>query len=74
MYKRSATDERPDVNVENEIYWDNADYMPDKPEGLPMGMCTNFNHVEPRPLEEVAPGFEEIYEEIGGYWMLDEDR
>ena len=74
VYKRSETDERPEVNVENEIYWDNADYMPNKPEALPAAMCTNFDHVDARPLEEIAPGFEEVFEEIGGYWMLDGDE
>ena len=74
VYKRSATDEQPSVNVENEIYFDNADYMPNKPDGLPVGMCTNFDKVETRPLEEIAPGFEDVFEEIGGYWMLDDEE
>ena len=74
VYKRSESDEQPAVNVENEIYWDNADYLPSKPEGVAVGMCTNFNQVEARPLAEVAPGFEELFEEIGGYWMLDEEE
>lgn len=74
VYKRSETDGQPSVNVENEIYWDNADYLPNRPEGLAVGMCTNFNQVEARPLAEVAPGFEAMFEDIGGYWMLDEDE
>lgn len=37
-----------------------------------IAMCTNMFEISPRPLDELVPNFEESFEDIGGYWMLDE--
>ncbi|MCJ1448280.1 MAG: hypothetical protein MMC23_008795 [Stictis urceolatum] len=72
VYKRSEADETHGTNVKVSIKWDGADYFPDKKEGLGVASCTDYWDVEARPLDEIVPGFEKIYEEIGGYWMLEE--
>ena len=33
--------------------------------------CTLLDDIEPRPLEELVPGFEEDFDYIGGYYPLD---
>ncbi|THX02641.1 hypothetical protein D6D17_06071 [Aureobasidium pullulans] len=39
-------------------------------------LCMDFAHVEARPIGELgedADGFEELFMETGGYWMIEED-
>lgn len=70
-YKKHPHDENLSVTTNVSIKWDIAEYLPNKPEGMPVASCTDFYDVEPKMLEEILPGFEKRYEEIGGYWMLD---
>lgn len=72
-YKRSPYEEDHTQSTHVEIGWDNFDYMPNKPENLVPASCVHFSDVEPRPLEEIAPGFQETFREIGGYWMLNDE-
>jgi alpha 1,2-mannosyltransferase len=72
VYKRSEFDEQHAVNVDVAIKWDAADYLPHKPADLDVGSCTDFSEVAARPLDEIVPGFEKTFEEIGGYWMIDD--
>lgn len=73
VYKRSPHDERPDAIVNVDIKYDDGHYVPGRPVGLDTAMCTDFFDVDARPLEEVVPGgFEDVWEEVGGYWMLDD--
>jgi len=71
-YKRSLHDELPSVNIEVGIKFDGADYLPNKPQDLGIGQCTDLKSVMPRPLSEILPGFEKVFEEMGGYWMLED--
>jgi len=74
MYKRADTDENHSVAVDVSIKWDLATYLPNKPEKFEsgaVGSCTDMHNVTARPLDEIVPGFEQRFEEIGGYWMLD---
>lgn len=71
-YKRAPTDENHTVSVDVSIKWDGATYLPNRPEKLEaVGSCTDMWEVQPRPLDEIVPGFEQRFEEIGGYWMLE---
>jgi len=74
VYKRMPHDDDPAANVPIYLQWDDGAYLPDAyqpPEHT--GMCAEFEGVETRPLDELLPGFEETFEEIGGYWMLDDE-
>ncbi|OJJ42855.1 hypothetical protein ASPZODRAFT_155101 [Penicilliopsis zonata CBS 506.65] len=71
-YKRSPHDALPAENVHVAIKWDPALYLPNRPDDLPVAMCTDLNQVVARPLDEIVPGFEATFREIGGYWMLDD--
>ncbi|RDW92632.1 putative glycosyltransferase family 71 protein [Coleophoma crateriformis] len=71
VYKRSEYDEQPLVNVNVTIKLDPASYMPNRPDNIAVALCTEFGDVVPRPLDEVVPGFQKTYEELGGYWMIE---
>lgn len=71
-YKRSEYDKQHSVNINVSIKWDTASYLPNRPAHLDAAMCTDFYDVTPRSLDEILPGFEKIFEEIGGYWMLED--
>lgn len=71
VYKRSNYDERHDMSIHVGIKLDGGDYLPKRPADLHTAMCTDFYDIKPRPLDEVVPGFQKTFEELGGYWMLD---
>lgn len=71
VYKRDEHDEQQGTIVSLDIKFDIAQYLPNRPATMEPGWCTDFFDVKPRPLDEIAPGFEKTFEEIGGYWMLD---
>jgi alpha 1,2-mannosyltransferase len=73
VYKRSEYDEQHVVNVDVSIKWDGAEYLPNRPADLGVGSCTDFYQVLARPLDEIVPGFEKTFEDIGGYWMIEDD-
>ena len=74
VYKRSARDEDL-LNVESvNIKWDTLEYLPEEyrdPEKR-VAWCTDMFDVEAQPLDEIVPHFEELFEEFGGYWMLED--
>ena len=74
VYKRSIVDERHNLIERVAIKMDGASYLPDRPEDTKTGMCTDIWDVHPRKLDEIIPGFQKTFEEIGGYWMLDDDE
>ncbi len=53
---------------------DDASDLPNRPENLQTQWCTDMYDVHPRNLDEIVPGFQKTFEDIGGYWMLDEDE
>lgn len=71
-YKQSVVDERHNLIEKVGIKLDGVEYMPNKPDGMKAEMCTDMQDISPRKLEEIVPGFQETFEEIGGYWMLEE--
>ncbi|KAL1870378.1 hypothetical protein Plec18167_007512 [Paecilomyces lecythidis] len=71
VYKRSDYDEMHIVNEDVAIKWDGAPYLPNRPDNLEVASCTDFFQVVARPLDEIVPGFEQTFKEIGGYWMLE---
>jgi alpha 1,2-mannosyltransferase len=71
VYKRSEFDEKHEISVNVSIKLDGADYLPNKPADLRAAMCTDFFDDIPRPLDEIVPGFGKLYEELGGYWMVE---
>ncbi|KKY14909.1 putative glycosyltransferase family 71 protein [Phaeomoniella chlamydospora] len=72
VYKRSEHDEHHMINVKVSIKWDDAKYLPNRPPSVDVASCTDFYDVTPQPLDEIIPGFEQLYEELGGYWMLED--
>jgi alpha 1,2-mannosyltransferase len=73
-YKKSdhETDHQSVIDVH--LGWDAMEYLPDKSShDLGVAWCTFFPlDVEARPLEELVPGFEKDFDEVGGYWPLDD--
>lgn len=72
-YKRAPSDESPEVNVNVAIKWDSAAYMPDHSERFVVAQCSDMFEVQARDLNDVIPGFEQNFREIGGYWPLDQE-
>ncbi|KAI7463923.1 hypothetical protein KC357_g8058 [Hortaea werneckii] len=71
VYKRAPRDEDKEYNMDVTITGDAIDYWKDKPEGTKAQWCTRFRDVTAKPLEEIIPGgFEQTFEDVGGYWML----
>ena len=72
VYKRSEFDEKHEMSVNVSIKLDPADYLPNKPPDHGVAMCTDFFDVSPRPFDEIVPGFGKTFEDLGGYWMVDD--
>lgn len=70
-YKRALSDKDPAVSVDVGIKFDGALYKPNHGPDFHAAMCTDMFDVEPRNLDEILPGFEQVFEDIGGYWALD---
>ncbi|CAN8103378.1 unnamed protein product [Discula destructiva] len=68
-YKRAPSDQDAATNVNVAITFDPGAYVG---EGVRPAMCTDMFDVQPRDLNEIVPGFEQTFRELGGYWMLDE--
>jgi alpha 1,2-mannosyltransferase len=73
VYKRSVVDDQHRFIERAAIRMDGASYVPDKPKDPGAKFCTDMRDVS-RKLDEIVPGFEKTFEEVGGYWMLDECR
>ena len=71
-YKRSEYNEKPSVNVEVDFIWDEAHYLPNRPDSIQIGWCVDLPAESAKPLDEIAPGFENAFQDIGGYWRLEE--
>jgi alpha 1,2-mannosyltransferase len=72
-YKQAPTDEDPSQNVKVGVIFDGATYKPDHTEDFKVAMCTDMKDVPARDLNELLPGWEKYYEEIGGYWQLEQE-
>jgi alpha 1,2-mannosyltransferase len=72
-YKRAPSELDPSVNVNVGIKFDGASYMPDHAEDFHWAQCTDMYDVEAKPFDEILPGWDKIYEEIGGYWQLEKE-
>ena len=72
VYKRTDYDDQHFINVNVSIKIDKAEYLPNRPVDLDVAMCTDLHQVTAQPLDEIIPGFEKTFREIGGYWMLEE--
>ena len=71
-YKRAPSDEDPLVSVHVDIVFDGASYKASHEEGFHAAMCTEMKDVKAGDLDEILPGWEKEYEELGGYWMLEQ--
>ncbi|KAK4041132.1 mannosyltransferase putative-domain-containing protein [Parachaetomium inaequale] len=72
-YKRAASDEDPATNVHVQIIWDQAEYVPNHTKDFQVAMCTDMKDIKVRDLDEILPGWEKDYEELGGFWMLEQE-
>jgi len=73
-YKRSSVDERHGEVEKCGMQWDGGDYLPEERRNgtLPVWMCIDLYDVEAKPITDVLEGFESMFDEVGGYWMLNE--
>ncbi|KAI9711929.1 MAG: hypothetical protein M1828_001771 [Chrysothrix sp. TS-e1954] len=68
-YKRSKNDEDWSKIERVTITWDDTPWLDKKP---PLGpSCTIMDNIQPRDLDEILPGFEEIYTKAGGFEVLE---
>ncbi|KAM3414582.1 Alpha-1,2-mannosyltransferase MNN23 [Cercospora zeina] len=76
VYKKSDYEEQHEKIIKVGIGFDSRSYdFPGKgtvEEGL-VTFCTLLDDIEPKPLEELVPGFEQEFDYIGGYWPLEEE-
>lgn len=72
-YKRAPTDEDSAQVVHVEIKFDEAKYKPDHTDKFKVAMCTDMRDLEAGNLDDILPGWEKEYEELGGYWMLEQE-
>ncbi|KAK3294259.1 mannosyltransferase putative-domain-containing protein [Chaetomium fimeti] len=72
-YKRAPTDEDPAQIVHVGIKFDGATYKPNHTEDFKVAMCTDMRDLEVGNLDDILPGWEKEYEELGGYWMLEQE-
>lgn len=70
-YKRAPSDQDAATNVHVGITFDPAVYVGRE---VRPAMCTDMFDVEARDLDEILPGFEQIFQDLGGYWMLDKPK
>lgn len=70
-YKRAPSDQDATTNVHVGITFDPGVYV--GPEVRP-AMCTDMFDVEARALDEILPDFEQVFRDLGGYWMLDSPK
>ena len=71
-YKRAPTDENPSKNVHVQIVCDSAAYKPNHTENFKIAMYTEMKGVKAGDLDDILPGREKEYEELGGNWMLEQ--
>lgn len=69
-YQRSEFDEQHEKNVEIDFSFDGNFWLPDRPDDMRAQWCLKMRDVEPRPLEEVAPGFTKLFNDAGGFWSI----
>ncbi|KAF6821873.1 glycosyltransferase family 71 [Colletotrichum musicola] len=72
-YKRAPSDESPEVSIRVAIKFDGAVYMPIHSDKFETAQCTDMFDVPAKDLNEIIPGFEQTFREIGGYWQLDQE-
>ncbi|KAK4124409.1 glycosyltransferase family 71 protein [Parathielavia appendiculata] len=58
------------LRVHVDIISDPTDYMPNRPGGLPVAMCTEMRDVKAGNFSELLPDFESEFTELGGYYTL----
>lgn len=68
-YKRAPSDQDASTIVQVGITFDTGDYVGSE---VRPAMCTDMFDVEARDSNEIMPGFEQTFHELGGYWMLDD--
>lgn len=73
VYKQWDEDGDRENGTLSRIKFDNAEYVPAESKNGPgrVGWCVDFDEVTARPLQELVPGFESFFEEIGGYWPIE---
>ncbi|GAM91048.1 hypothetical protein ANO11243_090950 [Dothideomycetidae sp. 11243] len=72
MYQRSKWDEQHQHNEVIQFWFEGNNWLPNRPDDLKPAWCLKMEGVEIRPLDEIVPGYEKMFDECGGYWILDE--
>lgn len=71
-YKRAPNDQDASGINDIGIRWINNEQIPNLPKDSPMQWCTDMPDIEARELDDLLPGFEQVFGELGGYWPMDE--
>lgn len=69
-YKRSPTDEQPQISVNVAIKFDGADYYSPHSPDFHAAQCTDMFDVPAGDINNLIPNFEKFFEEVGGYWQV----
>ncbi|KAK4635221.1 Alpha-1,2-mannosyltransferase MNN23 [Fulvia fulva] len=69
-YQKSIYEERHEFHEKIGLKFDGHSYMPEPKDGMPAGWCSEMPDVEPRPFDELVPGWNDVFDELGGYWMI----
>lgn len=70
-YKRSPSDEQPQVSVNVAIKFDGAEYYAPHSADFHAAQCTDMFDVHAGDINAILPDFEKFFEELGGYWQLE---
>lgn len=71
-YKQTPYNEDHGHSIDVGIKFDSGEYKPDHTEDFHGATCADMFGIEPKDLNEIVPDFEKTFEEIGGYWALDQ--
>lgn len=71
VYKRSVVDEQHQFIEHVTIKMDGAEYVTNRPTDMAGAWCTDMRDIAPRSLDELVPGFQKTFADLGGYWMLE---
>jgi alpha 1,2-mannosyltransferase len=72
-YKRAPNDQDSSAVNDIGIRWIQNEQIPDLPKDNPAQWCTDMPDIEAREIDELLPGYEEVFRDLGGYWAIDKD-
>lgn len=68
-YKQSEHEQTPSYPEWTNWSYDMVDEIRED-EGVQWWQCMDFTNITAKPLDNVLPAFEQLFEDLGGFWML----